>query len=137
MCSSDLSDPGVPLGERVSSQQDQGTSFKKRKRLADTYGVRAQQIDLEFANLRPGNANITELAYAGCDGVGDLVPGDQRVDDRARPYHRFASVRGEKNRAAFGSNFAHRAQSEIVTVKVKSVQNNVQLTRLLVLIVSF
>ena len=86
--------------------------------------VRAHQVDLQFANLVADNAHVAELAHAGGDGVGDFVAGDDLIDHGARPVHSLARVRRQEHGTAFGRDFAHRFQREIVAVNVKCVQES-------------
>jgi hypothetical protein len=98
----------VSLGKGIGSQQNQGTRLGKGERLANADRMGAQQVDLELTNLLAGNVHIAELTDSGGDRIGDFVPGNQSVDDCACADDCFASVRGEKNRAAFDRNFTHR-----------------------------
>ena len=80
--------------------------------------MRANQVDLHFANLLAGNVNVAQLAYAGGDGIGDFVVGDQGIDHGARPLHSCAGVGSEQHRTAFDRDLAHCFQRQIVTVDV-------------------
>ncbi len=113
---------GVALGERVGPQQHHGARFRDGQRLAHADRVRAHQVDLQFANLVAGDAHVAQFADAGGDGIGDLVAGDDLVDDGARPVDRLARVGSEKHGAALDRHFAHRFERQIVSVDVECVQ---------------
>ena len=89
----------VALGERVGAQQHHGAGVGDGERFADADGMRAHEIDLQFADLVADNADIAQFADAGGDGVGKLVIGDERVDDGASAIDGFASVGVEQDGA--------------------------------------
>ena len=112
----------VPLGERIRPQQHHGAGFRDGERFAHADRMRAHQVDLQFANLLAGDAHVAQFADAGGDGVGDLVAGDDLIDDRACLVDRFPRVRREQDGAAFGRDFADRFERQIVSVDVECVQ---------------
>ncbi len=104
-----------------------------RQRFAHADRVRADQVDLQFANLVASNAHVAEFSDAGGDGVSDLVAGDNLVDDGACQVHGLPRVGREQDRAARfnGRDFAHGFEREIVSVDVKCVQKDVPALRAL------
>ncbi len=109
------------LGEGIGAQQHHGTGFGDRERFADADRVRADQVDLQFADLVAGDAHVAEFADAGGDGVGDLILGNQSVDYGARSIHALACVGREQHGPALECDFAHRFEGQIVSADVKSV----------------
>ena len=67
-----------------------------------------------------------KLADAGRDGIGNLIVGDEFVDDRAGAVHGFARVGIEQHRTALDRDFADGFESEIVSVNVKGFQGGSQ-----------
>ena len=96
----DGANAGVAFGQRIRAQQHHGASFGDGERFADADRVRANQIDLQFANLLAGDADVAQFAHAGGDGVGQFVAGDDLVDDGARQIDGLASVGIEQDGAA-------------------------------------
>ena len=94
---SDRAHAGKSLGERIGAQQHHGAGFGDGKRVADAHGVRAYQVDLQFADLVAGDAHVAEFADAGGDGVGDLIVGDQACRPRRA---RRSRARAHRERAA-------------------------------------
>jgi hypothetical protein len=62
---------------------------------------------LQFANLVANDANIAELAYAGCDGVSNLIAFDDLVNDRAGSVNGFARLAEQEDGTAFDCDFAY------------------------------
>jgi hypothetical protein len=73
--------------------------------------VGANQVDLQFANLIAGNADVAEFADAGGDGVSDLIAFDNVFDYGAGAVDGFPGFGVEKDWAAFDGNFFSRFQS--------------------------
>ena len=70
--------------------------FPHGERFAHADRMRTHQVDLQFANLIAGDADIAQFADAGRDGVGDFVARDELVDDCAQPDSRLARIRREQ-----------------------------------------
>ena len=87
-------------------------------------GVRAHQIDLQFANLLARDADIAQLAHASRDGVGNPVFGHQRIHHGARAVHRLPSLGTKQDGTVLHRHFAHRFESQIAAVNVESVQES-------------
>jgi hypothetical protein len=62
--------------------------------------VRAHQVHLQLTNLVAGDAHVAQFAHAGGDGVGELVAGDNLVDDRACQVDCLPRVRRQQGGAA-------------------------------------
>jgi len=84
----------ITFGQRIGAQKHHGSGLGGGERVADAYRVRAHQVDLQFANLVADNAHIAELAYTGCDGIGELIVGDNLIDNGARAIDGCASIGG-------------------------------------------
>jgi hypothetical protein len=82
----------VSLGQRISAQQHHGAGFRDGERFAHARGVRADQVDLQLANLVANNANVAELAHTGRDRIGQLVAGNDLVDHGPRPVDSLARI---------------------------------------------
>ena len=65
--------PEYPLARELARRSIMARVSAIGERFADADGVRAHQIDLQFANLIADDAHVAELAHAGGDGVGQLV----------------------------------------------------------------
>src|SRR5579883_3461472 len=113
---------GVSLGERVGAQQYHGPGFGDTEWLAHADCVRADEVDLQFADLVAGDADIAEFADTGGDGIGNLVIVDEVVDHGAGSVDAFAGVGGEQDRPAFQCYLADGFKREIVSADVKGVQ---------------
>ena len=86
----------------------------------------ADEVELQFADLVAGNADVTEFAHAGGDGVGNLVVGNKCIDYGPRLIDSGASVRSKEDGAVRDGHFADRFESQIITVDMKGVQGNIQ-----------
>ena len=84
--------------------------------------MRAYEIDLQFAHLIADNVDIAQFADTSGDGVGDFVIGNKRIDDSTSAVHGFARVGSEQHRPFFDGGFAHRLQSQVVSVNMQSLQ---------------
>ena len=51
---------GVAFRERVGAEQHHGARFGDCQRFADADGVRAHQVDLKFADLISGDADVAQ-----------------------------------------------------------------------------
>src|SRR5216683_1997298 len=108
--SNDSADARMAFRKRVGAEQHHGARFGDRQRVANADGVRAHQVDLEFADLFSSNADVAELAYAGGDRVGNFVFGDESVYHGAGAVYGFARVGVEQHGPAGVevSDLAHR-----------------------------
>ena len=91
------SDAAESFGERVGAEQHHRARFGFAERLADAASVRANEIDLQLANLLGGDADGSEFAEAGVDAVGGLAAGDDAIDDGARGFHALDGVGRERD----------------------------------------
>ncbi len=57
----DRAHAGMPFGERVGPQQHHGASFGDGEWFADAYCMRADKIDLKFADLVTGDADVAQV----------------------------------------------------------------------------
>jgi hypothetical protein len=80
--------------------------------------MRANEINLEFADLIAGDANVAQLSHAGGNCVSQLIAGNKCVYDGPSPVDGLACICQEQNRAPFGRYLAYRRQGQIVSVKV-------------------
>ena len=74
-----------------------------RERLADADGVRANEVDLQLADLVADDVHVAQLADASRDRVRNLIVGDERVDYGAGAVDGFARVGIEEHGPAFGA----------------------------------
>src|SRR5579862_954693 len=118
----------VAFRQRVGAEEHHGPCVRNRQWLADSDGVRSHEIDLQFANLVANDVHVAKLSYACCDGIRNLVAGDEFVDNRAGTIDGFARVGSEKHGLAdiAARHFAHSFQRQVVSVDVLSVQDGPQ-----------
>ena len=84
----------------------------------------AHQVDLQFADLVAGNADVAKFAHPGGDGVRHAVFRDQRIHHRARAIDRLAGIGIEQDGAALDRDFADRFESQIFAVDVEGFQES-------------
>src|SRR6267378_2410494 len=107
---SDAAYARVTLRQRIGAQEHHGARVRDRKWFTHADGVRAHEVDLQFADLIPDDVYIAQLADASRDGVRNFIVGDERVDDGASAVDGLARVRIEENRPTNVGlcYFAHR-----------------------------
>ncbi len=84
--------------------------------------MRANQIDLQLANLIAGDAHVAQLSDSGSDGVRDFIARNNLVDHGTGQLNRRAGIGSEEHSSAFPGDLAHVLQREIVSVDVECVQ---------------
>ena len=84
------------------------------------------RLTLQLANLISDDVHIAQLADAGRNCVRNFIVGDESVDDRASAVDGLACVGIEENGSADVGlrHFAHRFESEIVSVDVQGLQGS-------------
>ena len=88
--------------------------------------MRAYQVDLQFANLVAGNANIAQFADAGSDCVGHLLLATIS-STTARAWFTASRASGASNTGApLHRDLAHSFQRQIVSTDMKCVQRSPQ-----------
>src|SRR5580698_5575920 len=107
-------DATEPFGERIRAKKHHGARFGFAERSADSTGVRADEIDLQLANLLGGDADGSEFAEAGVDAVGGFAAGDDTLDDGARGFHALDGVVGKRDFGAVERDVVKLRESEIV-----------------------
>src|SRR5438105_1863230 len=70
---------GKTFGKRVGAQQHHGADFRLGKRFTHPGAVRANQVDLQFADLWVRDAHVGQLTDPGSNGVGDTIMRHLRV----------------------------------------------------------
>ena len=85
-------DAAEAFGERVGAEQHHGASFGSLSGVADSTSVRANEIDLELADLFGGDADGSEFAEAGVDAVGGGAAATSLFDNGAGSFHAFDGV---------------------------------------------
>lgn len=71
------------FGQCVGTEKNHGASFRLAEGRAYSTGVRANQVDLELADLFGGNADRSQFAKAGVDAVGSFAGRDELLDHSA------------------------------------------------------
>src|SRR6476646_1964285 len=62
-------DPAQPKREHVRTQQNHRAHFRLRKRIADSAGMTAHQVELELTKLARGNMDVGKLTEARVDAI--------------------------------------------------------------------
>ena len=90
--------------------------------------MRAYKVDLQLANLLADVMHIAQFADASRDCVRNFIIGDERVNDGTSTVDGLARVGIEENGPANVGlrHFAHRFESEIVSVDVQGLQGSSQ-----------
>ena len=112
------------LGHGIGAQQKHGARDIFPQRFADTGTMRAQQIDLEGANLVRWDPHVGELADAGIHGIGDAVLFHQFIDHGARPLDGKTRFRLQQNRPPLMDDLAHLIQGQVVPVDMEGLHKN-------------
>ena len=111
-------DAAESFGERVGAEKHHRAGFGFAERSADATGVRANEIDLELANLLGGDADGSEFAESGVDAVGGFAAGDYAIDDGARGFHAFDGVGCERDFSAAERDVVELREGEIVACEL-------------------
>ena len=107
-------DAAEAFGERVGAEKHHRAGFGFAERRADAAGVRANEIDLELADLFGGDADGGEFAEAGVDAVGGFAAPDDALDDGARGFHALDGVGCERDFGAVERDVVELREGEIV-----------------------
>ena len=102
---------GEALGERVGAQQHHGAGNVFGQRFAHAGRVRAQQVDLQLADIVWRDAQIGKFADAGVHRIGDAIVLQQVFDHGARTLHRDARLGLQQDRAPLVDHLANIVQA--------------------------
>src|SRR5713101_7626213 len=120
----DRTHAGVSFGQRVGAQQYERACFCFKERFAYAHTVGADKIDLQRTNFFRSDAHIAEFAYAGGDGISQLVVGHQFIHDSAGLFNQGASVGREQHGPLFINRFAQVAKRKRISVNMKGLHKS-------------
>src|SRR5215472_4542271 len=115
----DRSHTGAALGQGIGAQKHHGAGDVFTKRLAYTECMRAHQVNLQLADVFRRNANVAEMADAGCNGIADTIVDYKILDHSTRAIHCEPGVGCEHDDSPVVHNISDVTKSQTISVDMK------------------
>ncbi len=117
-------DAAESFGEDVGPEQEHGADGGFREGIAQTTGMAANEVALQFLQLAGLDANIRKFAEPGIDAIGGFATSEEGVDDGAGGLDAGQGDGIEGDGAGFERNLGNGVEVERLTGKEQRVRHH-------------
>ena len=109
--------PERPIARALARSRSIARTTSTGKWLADTRGVRPDEVALELRHLLRLDPNVGEVAEAGGHAVDRLALGDEPLDHRSRGTHPVGGLGVERHLASLACDRRHVCDCQVAPVR--------------------